>query len=176
MTPHPVRAVALPAESDIAHLFAGAHLADAFAITLPADAPQDTELLARAVLGDPAPWFRALLACRDAIVGPFGVKTSARIRRELGRGGSATHIDFFPIVARHPKELIVGEEDRHLDFRASLLQRASADGQGRELVMTTAVHCHNLFGRVYLFVISPFHRLVVRSALARAAARGWRGG
>ena len=42
--------------------------------------------------------------------------------------------------------------------------------------MTTAVHCHNLFGRVYLFVISPFHRLVVRSALARAAARGWRGG
>ncbi len=41
--------------------------------------------------------------------------------------------------------------------------------------MTTAVRCHNLFGRVYLFVISPFHRLVVRSVLARAAGRGWRG-
>lgn len=172
---NPVRAVALPAESDIAHLFRDAHLADAFAITLPAGAPQDTELLARAVFGNPAPWFRALLACRDAIVAPFGIKTAAKIRRELGGDGSATHIDFFPIVARHCNELILGENDRHLDFRASVLQRATAGGAGRELVATTAVHCHNPFGRVYLFVITPFHRLVVRSFLARAAARGWTG-
>jgi hypothetical protein len=175
MTKYPVRAVAPPAESDIAHLFGGAHLADAFAIALPAGAPQDTELLARAVFGNPAPWFRALLACRDAIVAPFGVKTSAQVRRQLGGDAPATHIDFFPIMARHPNELIVGEDDRHLDFRASVLQRATAGGTGRELVATTAVHCHNLFGRIYLFVITPFHRLVVRSFLARAAARGWTG-
>ncbi|MFM9924417.1 DUF2867 domain-containing protein [Variovorax sp. H27-G14] len=174
MTKHSVRPVPLPAESDIAHMFAGAHLADAFAITLPPDAPQDTEALARFALGNPAAWFRALLVVRDAIVRPFGIKTSSRIRRELGRDGAATHIDFFPILARRAGELIVGEEDRHLDFRASLLQRPSADGRGRELVMTTAVHCHNLLGRIYIFVIGPFHRLVVRSVLARAAARGWR--
>lgn len=176
MTKYPVRAVALPAESDIAHLFAGAHLADAFAITLPAGVSQDTEVLARAVFGHPAPWFRALLACRDAIVGPFGVKTSAQIRHAMKGDGSATHIDFFPIVARRAHELVVGEDDRHLDFRASVLQRACADGEGRELVATTAVHCHNLFGRAYLLAISPFHRLVLRSSLARAAARGWPGG
>jgi hypothetical protein len=169
-----VRTVALPPESGIAHLFPGAHLADAFAITLPPGAPQDTEALARAVFGDPAPWFRALLALRDAIVRPFGLKTSAQLRHELGGEASATHIDFFLIVSRRPDELVIGDDDRHLDFRASVLQRASGDGQARELVATTAVHCHNLLGRVYLFVISPFHRLVVRSSLARAAARGWR--
>uniref|UniRef100_UPI004039715D DUF2867 domain-containing protein n=1 Tax=unclassified Variovorax TaxID=663243 RepID=UPI004039715D len=166
--------MALPAESEIAHLFVGAHLADAFGITLPADAPQDTEALARAVFGHPAPWFRVLLALRDAIVRPFGVKTSAQVRRALGSEAAATHIDFFPILARRPGELIVGEDDRHLDFRASVLQRPLAGGPGRELVTTTAVHCHNRFGRLYIVVIAPFHRLVVRSALARAAARGWR--
>jgi hypothetical protein len=41
------------------------------------------------------------------------------------------------------------------------------------VVLTTVVHCHNLFGRIYLRVISPFHRLVVRSNLARAARKGW---
>lgn len=174
MAPNSVRTAALPAESSIAHLFVGADLADAFAIALPAGAPQDTEALARAVFGDPAPWFRALLALRDAIVAPFGIKTSARLRRELGSDGAATHIDFFPILSREPGELIIGDDDRHLDFRASVLQRASASGEGRELVATTAVHCHNLFGRIYIFVISPFHRLVVRSSLSRAAARGWR--
>lgn len=174
MPSHRVRTVALPAESDIAHLFAGADLADAFAIALPADAPQDTEALARAVFGNPAAWFRALLALRDAIVRPFGIKTAKQIRRDLGSGETSTHIDFLPIMARRPGELIVGEDDRHLDFRASVLQRPCGNGGERELVVTTAVHCRNLFGRIYIFVIAPFHRLVVRSGLARAAARGWR--
>ena len=175
MNTHSVRAVALPAESAIAHLFGGAHLADAFAVTLPAEAPRDAEALARAVFSDPAPWFRALLACRDAIVRPFGVKTSGQLRHELGTDASA-RIDFLPIVGRQPDELIIGDDDKHLDFRASVLLRRSANGEPRELVVTTAVHCHNALGRLYLFVISPFHRLVVRSNLARAAARGWRGG
>jgi hypothetical protein len=37
--------------------------------------------------------------------------------------------------------------------------------------MTTAVHCHNLPGRVYLMTIAPFHRLIVRSNLERFLAR-----
>eukprot|EP01133_Synstelium_polycarpum_P028767 gene28767-35019_t len=99
MNTHSVRAVALPAESAIVHLFGGAHLADAFAVTLPAGAPQDVEALARAAFSDPAPWFRALLACRDAIVRPFGLKTSGQLRRDPGTDAS-THIDFLPIVSR----------------------------------------------------------------------------
>lgn len=42
------------------------------------------------------------------------------------------------------------------------------------LYQAGAVYRHNRFGRLYIVVIAPFHRLVVRSALARAAARGWR--
>jgi len=64
-------------------------------------------------------------------------------------------------------EAILGEDDKHLDFRISV-QRRSGD-----IVVTKVVHCHNLLGRLYLALITPFHRLVVKSMLRRAARRGW---
>jgi hypothetical protein len=41
------------------------------------------------------------------------------------------------------------------------------------LMKVRDVHCHNLLGRAYLFVIAPFHRLVVKASLRRAAHIGW---
>lgn len=162
------RAVAPPANSALAGLYGDADLVDAYAVTLPGSAPDDVAALARAALEKPAPWFVALLDIRDAVMSVTGVKSSQRIRREAGRRGVET-IAFFPIMGRSSNELILGEDDRHLDFRASVLVR-SHDGDGqRELVLTTVVHCHNLLGRAYLRAISPFHRLVVRSNLARLA-------
>ena len=68
---------------------------------------------------------------------------------------------------------MLGEDDRHLDFRASLLLRPCEAESGTELVATTVVHCHNVLGRAYLMVIRPFHHLVVRSNLRRARDHGW---
>lgn len=169
-----VSAVALPPDSSLADWFHGADLADAFAVGVePAAAAKGIDALARAVLTDPAPWFRLLLALRDAIMAAFGVKTSSELRRSAGAGG-AEHIDFFRVFSRHDRELILGEDDRHLDFRLSVLLRDRLDGAGKEVVATTVVHCHNRLGRIYLAAITPFHRLVVRTNLARASKRGWR--
>ena len=166
-------ATSLPSESGIAGLFPGADLADAFAVPLPPDvAGRSIEDIARKVLDDPAPWFRALLAVRDGVMSPFGVKTSARMRAAAQKRGGA-RIDFFTILSRSDRELILGEDDRHLDFRVSILVRDRRGG-GQELVMTTVVHCQNRLGRAYLGAIAPFHRLVVQSNLRRAVRRGWR--
>lgn len=166
-----MRQTSLPAESGIAGLFPGADLADAFAVALPPGiAERRIEEIARTLLGDPAPWF---LALRDKVMARFGVKTSAEVRRIATRDGVA-HIDFFPVLSRTEHELILGEDDWHLDFRASILVRDRRGDGGRELVMTTVVHCHNRLGRTYLCAIAPFHRLVVTSSLRRAARRGWR--
>ncbi|MCQ9426839.1 DUF2867 domain-containing protein [Pseudomonas sp. LJDD11] len=43
----------------------------------------------------------------------------------------------------------------------------------RQLTFSTAVHCHNRLGRLYIFVIAPLHRLIVRSSLRSAARLGW---
>jgi len=163
------RTVPAPTDSMLATLYAGADLMDAYAIALSADATDDIEQLTRAVFALPAGWTRILMRIRDTVMAPMGVKTSAAI----ARGGDHERIDFFPVLDRSPRELVMGEDDRHLDFRTSALIRDVAGGEGRELVATTVVHCHNMLGRTYLAVITPFHRVIVKSYLTRAAQRGW---
>ena len=160
-----IRRTAPPAQSCIAAWFAHADLLDSYAIDLPAghgDAPH----LAKAMLGGSPRWLKGLLAIRDAVMARFGVKTTAQLRRDAGASG---RIGFFPVVSSTSGEIVLGENDRHLDFRLSVrIERG--DGALDRLVATTAVHCHNRLGRVYLRVITPFHHLVVRSLLARAAS------
>ncbi|GGC61611.1 hypothetical protein GCM10010994_20290 [Chelatococcus reniformis] len=167
-----VRSVPPPSESKLAPLFGRADLVDAFAIRLPPRATSDIEALARAVLSHPPRWLRGLMGVRDATMGALGVKTSSQIGRQARRQGKA-QIDFFPVLMRLDDELVVGEDDRHLDFRASILRRPERGGAPAELVAITVVHCHNRLGRLYLATIEPFHVQVVRSNLQRAADRGW---
>ncbi|MEK7687164.1 MAG: DUF2867 domain-containing protein [Pseudomonadota bacterium] len=159
-------AVALPTPSRIAGLYAGADLADAYAIGLPSDTTHDIEALTRFMLGEQAPWLRLLMGVRDAAVAGFGIKTSRQLRQASNIDGVA-RIYIFRVYEITGDEAILGEDDKHLDFRASV-QRRSGD-----IVVTTVVHCHNLLGRLYLALITPFHRLVVKSMLRRAARRGW---
>lgn len=170
------RAVPAPPECGLAPLYAGADLLDAYAIALPEGASGDVMVLARATMGERAGWVKALMRVRDGVMALFGVKTSKAIGAAAATRGEG-HIGFFPVRGRSEREVIVGEDDRHLDFRASILLRpaagSGADGAGREMVATTVVHCHNRLGRVYLRVIEPFHRVIVRGSLNRAARRGW---
>jgi hypothetical protein len=62
--------------------------------------------------------------------------------------------------------MVMGGDDRHLDFRVAVLVRMDAQG-GRELVVVTVVHSHNRLGRTYLAVIAPFHRTILRANLER---------
>ena len=150
-----------------------ADLADAFAVPIDAaDAAKGMDSLARSAFADPAPWIRVLLGLRDRLVAGFNVKTTQEVRR-AAIADKAERIDFFRILSRSNRELILGEDDRHLDFRLSLLLRARPDGSGDELVATTVVRCHNALGRVYLALIAQFHRLVVISNLKRASNKGW---
>jgi hypothetical protein len=162
----------LPPESSIAASYANANLADAFAIDLPDDASSDIHHLARALVGRKATWITMLMRLRDLMVSCVGLKTSGQVRAAASAAG-VEHIDIFPVQSRSEREIIAGETDKHLDFRVSVLTRSRAGGDGRELVLTTVVHCHNLLGRSYLLLITPFHRLIVKAYLRDAARHGW---
>lgn len=165
LAPAATRAIEPPMESTLFPTFKGADLIDAFVMQVPSSCHLGVRELATELLGRPPLWFKGLLGLRDAIMRPFGVKTSSQLRaKEVER------IDFFPVVSCSASELILGENDRHLDFRASVLLRP-AEGEQRLLIATTVVHCHNLLGRVYLALIRPFHVLVVRASLRRLSQR-----
>jgi hypothetical protein len=169
-----VKSVTLPAESAVTRLYNAPDLADAYAVRLPDNAIDDPELLARFLFAQQAGWVAKLMGLRDALVARFGLKTAKQLRM-AGSAGSRERVDIFRIYTRSAHEIILGENDSHLDFRLSVLQqtRNTRDGRSRFLVLSTVVHCHNGLGRFYILAIAPFHRLVVRSALRRAARVGW---
>ena len=161
------RACAIPAASRIRASYASPDLADAYEIALPPGATHDPETLARFVFSHQAGWVRAAMRMRDAVMARFGVKTATGLRADpVGRVG------IFRIHERSDDEIVLGEDDRHLDFRVSVRCTTDADLRTR-VTMSTVVRCHNRLGRVYLLVIAPMHRQVVQSGLRRAARLGW---
>lgn len=170
--PH-VTAVSLPPESAVAQTYASMHLADAYSIELPAGASTNPELLARFIFAHQAPWISSLMAVRDALVAGFGLKTAkhlASLETESGAG----RLSIFKIYSTSPTEVVIGEDDKHLDFRLSVLCSGQSSPRAkRHLILSTVVRCHNRLGRLYIFFIAPFHRLVVQSSLRSAARIGW---
>lgn len=165
-----VIAVPLPPGSRATRFYRSPDLADAYAVRLPDGATRDPEALARFMFATQAPWVARLMRLRDRIVGAFGIKTSGQLLADRG-AGAARRISFFRIYAQDAHEILLGEDDSHLDFRVSV-RCESIDGI-THVVATTVVQCHNVLGRLYILVIAPFHRRVVRSALQRAACTGW---
>jgi hypothetical protein len=113
------------------------------------------------------------MTVRDALVAGFGLKTAKHLT-SLGAEERKGRVGIFKIYSRSEAEIVLGEDDKHLDFRLSVLcaNQAALPGK-RRLVLSTVVHCHNRLGRAYILLIAPFHRLVVRSSLRRAASIGW---
>lgn len=159
-------AVPLPAQLRIDQAYPTDHLADAFAIELPAGTTTDPDQLARFIFAHQPAWIRVLTRLRDLIVAGFGLKTTRRLAT-LGAAAKEARVGIFKVYSTSEREIVVGEDDRHLDFRVSVLC------SGPRLTLSTVVHCHNLLGRSYLFVIAPFHRMVVKASLRRAARIGW---
>lgn len=164
--------VALPAQSGLLHAYPTVDLADAFAIQLPADACQDPDVLARFIFSQQPAWIGVLTRVRDLLVAGFGLKTTRQLAALGGEGGAA-RVGPFKVYSTNATEIVVGEDDRHLDFRLSVLRSPGAPGGCARLTLSTVVHCHTLPGRSYLFMIAPFHRMVVRASLRRAARVGW---
>ncbi len=162
-----VKTVEAPPDSLISSLYPGANLLDAYATRLLQGDPRDVRLLATRLLTRSPRWVKLLLRVRDLLVACFGIKTSASLSRHAA--GRQDHISFMRVYQTSETEMVLGEDDRHLDFRLSVMVRAAAGGDAscEEVVATTVVHCHNALGRIYLWLISPFHRVIAQDLLRR---------
>ncbi|HEY4971890.1 MAG TPA: DUF2867 domain-containing protein [Steroidobacteraceae bacterium] len=143
----------------------GAQFIDAFRVALQGRAI-DARNAAERMMGRSPAWVEALLTLRHLLVAPFGLKTSGK-----GENPPRETIGLFPILTQTPDRLVAGFNDKHLDFRVVVDVAASGANSeaGQQVTATTLVKTHNLFGRLYLAVILPFHRLIVRAMLRKAA-------
>jgi hypothetical protein len=164
---HTIAAVALPQPSLIQGALVPIDYVDAFSVEVPAGTFDDVDTLARACTSLPR-WVDRLMWLRNRVVSRFGLQVShADVPRDHGgtiRPGTAVGI--FLVLARSDDELLMGLDDKHLDFRFSLLMESS--GQRERAIATTTVKFNNTWGRLYFTFVKPFHRLII-PALLRAA-------
>lgn len=103
-------------------------------------------------------WTRFLLKIRALVTAPFGLSNDGP--------PAPDKLGAFPVETESGHEIIAGFNDKHLDFRVSVI---SQDGK---VFLATWVHTNNIGGQIYLKAILPFHVLIVRNALARVRAVG----
>ena len=145
---------------DVGEVLIGAHFIDAYRVTAATD-DLDAVDAARSMLAQPAGWVDGLMALRNALVKPFGLKADA------GPDDRRERIGIFPIQSATRNRAVLGFDDKHLDFRVVVdVVRA---GVVSEVTATTLVRLNNLLGRAYLTAILPFHKVVVRSMLSQVA-------
>lgn len=150
----PAAVTSLPVDPAAIALLPGCDFADAFGVTVPQ--PVEAPAVAAMAFSTPPRWIAALMDIRNGVMGRLGYKT-ARLRSG------------FPVLRSAPEEVLMGLDDGHLDFRAVV--RVDAIPEGCRITLTTLVRRHNRLGRIYLAVIMPFHKLIVRKLLAQLAAK-----
>ena len=72
----------------------------------------------------------------------------------------------WPIFFLSRDEIVAGRNNKHIDFRVSVLK--AADGDTASLAVSTVCTVHNWFGKVYLLLIGPFHRRGVQLLMSNA--------
>jgi hypothetical protein len=150
----------VPSLSNADQFLPGASFTDRFAIVVTGQSLDAATSASRAFGRRPA-WIGALMGLRDLLVRPFGLKTRDA-DLELERKG------MFPVLSQSKTRMVLGLDDRHLDFR--LLVEVSELGEGRqEVSAATLVRPHNLLGRAYLCAVMPFHKIIVPAMLAQVA-------
>jgi hypothetical protein len=127
-----------------------------------------------AIFGNHPKWMKAVLVFRNWLASCFGleVSTTAEIMRPQmkTRYKVGEKIGPWPIFYLSETELIAGRNNKHLDFRLSVLKEAS--GVGSTAVVSTICTTHNAFGKVYLVLVIPFHKWGVQRLMSRALAQG----
>lgn len=170
MRPTIVQPVPVPSGSLAAAAFPREDYADAYRVVIPATCAVDT--FARAFLTATPGWAQALMRVRERAVRLIGLKRIA-VDRQRGPARMSfepdTKAGIFRVFACSADEILMGEDDRHLDFRVSLL--IAKTQENHHGVVTTVMHYHGWLGRAYFLPVRPFHGLIVRAMLRETAQK-----
>ena len=168
-----VRQVEAPTGSAIKAALKRIDFADAYEVPLARPELQVGEAYVAIFCNAPS-WVQGLMNLRGYIAvclgltHPFDARNAGPSDRpsfEIGQ-----RVGSFTVQSIHANELIVGDDDKHLNFRISTIK---TEREGVFYVtVSTAVEIHNTLGRVYMAVVKPFHQFLALYLVKRAASSG----
>lgn len=149
------------------------HYADSFQADILNPDKLSVDELAKMILASESPaWVKMLGRLRDSMVTMFGLKTGMDMDRRPEKPGPTKNrpgdmIAFFPVIIRQESEVVMGLDDKHLYFRVSVSisnnQRTDLDS----VFINTVVQFHNIWGRIYFYLVKPFHKIIVKQSIKR---------
>jgi len=145
------RLITIPENSVISNEFERIDYCDSYRIVNPTN--DSMEKIAIEIFKMPK-WVNWLMNIRNSIVRIFGLKTG----KDVKEGQT-----YFTVIEQNENEIVMGETDKHLDFRTSIL----VDRANSFIYLTTIVRFNNFWGRLYFLPVKPFHKLIVKSTLNR---------
>ena len=170
-----ITASSIPTHSQLSREAASAYFHDSHAVRLTRTELTALQIFGR-IFGPPPSWLRVLLKIRNSVMSTFfrlDSPTAAQIDNIVIKDAYAIGErigGLWPICSLSDTEIVAGRDNRHLDFRVSILKLADQDGA--TAFVTTVCHVHGRFGKCYLFLIAPFHKFSVKRLMADAAAAG----
>lgn len=131
-------AIAAAPSADSERLLPGYQFADAYKV--PVFHRIDAIEATRMAFAQGPRWIRGLMGVRNRLGLLVGLKPASS--------------SGFPVVRQSPDQVVLGFDDKHLDFRIVV------EIGGGFATVTTIVRWHNAWGRAYLAAILPFHRAI----------------
>ena len=116
-------------------------------------------------------WINQLFNFRNILSSFSGIKSSpnANTKKSLFESFKVEmghRLGLFKVYAITKNEVVLGEDDKHLNFRIYFhIRKQTTDGKIKELTVSTAVKFNNWFGRFYFLPVKPFHKFIVPSML-----------
>jgi Protein of unknown function (DUF2867) len=116
-------------------------------------------------------WVDKLFILRNKIVSVFGLKTSGETtdRQKLLDNFTCEkgqQLGLFKVFSQTDNEVIIGEDDKHLNFRISLfIENHTTETTKKNLTISTVAEFNNWFGRLYFLPVKPFHKLIAPTML-----------
>ena len=167
--PNQAKAIPVPKHSRVHARLQGAYFADCYEVAANDNTASALQLYLKAVTQTPN-WVEQLMRARNRFVAVFGLKDLGSLGGIDPSKSAADYkvgdrVGIFTIHSLSDGEAVFADSDKHLDARISLCKTGA--GQQASLALSTVVHVHNTWGRLYLLFVVPVHRIIVPAMLKR---------
>lgn len=161
----------VPEASAINTRLPGASFYDCYSIDIAGQRHTALEYFLMTIKRSPL-WVERLMWLRNKTVQLVGLKDLGGMADfNAGKPASAylpgDRVGIFTLISATDDELLVGDNDKHLNVELSLYRHPVLAEGVQTLSITTVVHVHNWLGRLYMLPVKPMHKIIAPAVFNR---------
>ncbi len=164
-----VKASNVPNGSVISKALSGSYFYDAYSFHTKQQPRTSLQIWLDHASNIPA-WVNFLMACRNKVVSVMGLKNLGSLggfdaKKSIDEYKVGDNVGIFTLLFLSDNEIILGDSDKHLNVQVSVYKERD---ESDLISISTVVHVHNVFGKLYMLFVKPMHKLIVPSSIVRA--------